>query len=78
MEQLSRQGLFQPPTLTSMEAALEAGLNMHCGRVFMDVWDAERFASCGYCSSARIERIRTMNLTQEIAPSIVCDCTLEL
>ena len=77
LEHLSRQGLFQPPELKSMEAALEAGLAMRRGRVFMDLWDAERFAHCSRCCTARIERLRKMNLTQQIAPAIQCDCTGE-
>ncbi len=77
LERLSQQGLFQPPALKSMEAALEAGLARRRGRVFMDLWDAERFAHCSRCTAARIGRLRHMNLTQQIAPAIDCDCSGE-
>jgi radical SAM enzyme (TIGR01210 family) len=118
MERLRERGEFSPPTLASMETALELGiglvhrpvLNDSVGamatalrghvfnrmptqsgghgthqpsavgspgshrRVFVDLWDAERFATCPKCAPARIERLRTMNLTQRMAPPVACTC----
>ncbi len=76
MEQLAAADLFAPPSLYSMETVLEQGLSIQQGRVFMDLWDAEQFASCDACASHQIARIRTMNLTQTIPPPFHCsDCT---
>jgi radical SAM enzyme (TIGR01210 family) len=41
-------------------------------RVFVDVWDLERFASCPHCFAARRERLVAMNLAQRILPAVVC------
>lgn len=74
LERLKADGLFSPPRLESMEHVLAAGLAMRRGRVFMDLWDAERFSLCARCFPARRERIRQMNHTQQIAPAVTCDC----
>ena len=72
LDSLMASGEFAPPSLASLEAALEYGLSRHTGRVFADLWDVETFIRCRECSPARIERIRTMNATQQIAPPIEC------
>lgn len=77
MERLQREGRFAPPALNSLEAVLERGIDLHRGRVFADLWDAERFASCPKCTAARIERMRAMNLTQQAPPPVTCDCRRE-
>jgi hypothetical protein len=42
--------------------------------VFADLWDISRFFTCA-CSPARAERLRTMNLTQQVAAPVACgDC----
>ena len=74
MELLGQRGSFAPPRLASMEAVIVQGLRLDGGRVFIDLWDAQRFSSCANCVSARIERMQQMNLTQTILPSISCDC----
>jgi hypothetical protein len=74
MEDLLRTGAFTPPDIRSLEKVLESGLGMKRGRVFADLWDAERFFKCADCGPARRERLHRMNLTQEIAPPISCDC----
>ena len=73
MDQLQAEGHFAPPTLASMEAVLEYGLGLRCGRVLMDLWDVEKFSACAACGPRRIERLSTMNLTQSVTPSIPCD-----
>jgi len=72
MEQLQDQGLFEPPRLESMETVLAAGLGMKCGRVFMDLWEAEQLYSCPECGSARLHRLDKMNNTQEVLPETRC------
>ncbi|MFO0878649.1 MAG: hypothetical protein U0840_15010 [Gemmataceae bacterium] len=39
MEELAQQGWFVPPTLETLEAALEYGQKLGRGRVFADLWD---------------------------------------
>ena len=43
-------------------------------RVFADLWDVERFYSCG-CSPARAERLATMNRDQRVPPAVSCSCS---
>ena len=73
LEQLHTTGLFDPPTLASMETVLEVGIGMARGRVFMDLWDIERFYECGRCGPLRRERMHRMNLSQKTAPRVHCD-----
>lgn len=74
MERLEAQGYFQPPTLRSMEETLEYGLRLGRGRVFLDLWDIERFYHCEDCDPLRVRRLKRMNLSQEIQPSVTCGC----
>ncbi len=75
MERLQSQGNFTPPRGESMELVLEEGIRMKRGRVFMDLWDAERFFSCEGCRNDRIQRLQKMNLSQIVLPSVSCvDC----
>lgn len=72
LDRLKREGLFSPPSLTSMERVLEDGIRMGQGRVFMDLWDAERFYDCTRCGPARRDRLERMNHTQTVQPPVVC------
>lgn len=77
MERLAQAGRFAPPSLRSLEQSLDNGLEIaraHTAapRVFVDLWDAEKFSSCGQCAPARIERLAEMNLSQRTLPQIVC------
>ena len=74
MEQLQAQGHFTPPRLVSLEAVLAEGLAMQRGRVFVDLWDAQRFADCPHCVEARIQRLNRMNLSQTWETAIRCVC----
>lgn len=74
MDELAARGVFDPPELSSMERVLEAGLGLGRGRVFMDLWDAERFFLCSRCGPERRERMQRMNLSQKILPPVPCDC----
>jgi radical SAM enzyme (TIGR01210 family) len=75
LDQLQKRGDFTPPNLKSMESALAAGLGMNRGRVFMDLWDVERFVTCADCSSVRQNRILQMNQTQTVIQGDECgDC----
>lgn len=75
MEQLQRDGWYAPPSLTAMEQALDQCLDIAEARqrVFVDLWDAEKFAVCEICAPLRIERLRRMNYTQQVEQLIECD-----
>ena len=77
MERLAQSGQYAPPSLRSLEQSLENGLAIarshpSAPRVFVDLWDAEKFSSCGQCAQVRIERLAEMNLSQRTMPQIVC------
>ena len=74
MNQLQMSGAFAPPRLASMETVLEAGLRMGRGRVLMDLWDVEQSNDCPRCGPLRAERLRCMNLSQQVVPAVTCAC----
>lgn len=73
MEQLQTDGSYSPPVLTSLETVLNETLGWKRGRVFADLWDAQQFATCQYCTGARIKRLNQMNLTQALLPAPICE-----
>jgi uncharacterized Fe-S cluster-containing MiaB family protein len=75
MERLQQDRSFAPPRLGALEAVSEQGIGIGRGRVFVDTWDIERFFDCPRCGPARADRLRKMNLTQEVLPAITCACT---
>lgn len=77
MERLAQTGHYAPPSLRSLEQALENGLEIARSqstvpRVFVDLWDAEKFSSCAHCAPSRIGRLLEMNLSQRMLPQIAC------
>ena len=64
---------FMPPLLSSLERAIEYGIEASRGRVFADLWDVERFFTCG-CSPARADRLRVMNRDQRWVDRVMCEC----
>jgi radical SAM enzyme (TIGR01210 family) len=74
MQQLEADGNFTSPSLRSLENVTENGLRMNAGRVFADLWDIEALTACADCGPQRIQRIREMNLTQQIPPALRCHC----
>lgn len=71
---LEKEGYFEKPALSSIERALENGLSLNKGRVFMDLWDLEQFYDCPTCGPPRKARLQQMNLTQQLLPSVPCSC----
>jgi radical SAM enzyme (TIGR01210 family) len=71
MEALAASGDYSPPALSSLEAVQEYGLGLGRGRVFADLWDIEKFYTCG-CSPQRAARLAEMNRTQTVATGIRC------
>lgn len=72
MEALAAAGLFEPPRLEDVEEAFEVALANAAGRVFVDLWDLQAFASCAVCRDDRRARLHTMNLTQRPQPPVSC------
>jgi radical SAM enzyme (TIGR01210 family) len=63
---------FSPPAIQTLEASQEYGLRLQQGRVFADLWDLEKFSTCGECYTARYNRLREMNLRQTIPARVDC------
>jgi radical SAM enzyme (TIGR01210 family) len=73
---------FRPPRMEDIERSFAAALKRQQSReqgrrrgderLFVDLWDLERFATCPYCLDARRGRLHTMNLEQQILPEISC------
>lgn len=74
MEELAEAGMFAPPKLATLEAATESGIGMKKGRVFADLWDVRKTASCEACTELRIARLHAMNLRQCVMPTVRCRC----
>jgi radical SAM enzyme (TIGR01210 family) len=69
MEELARRGLFAPPSLESLEGALEYGLALRAGRVFLDLWNIDHIIPDGPGRNQRIARLERMNRTQCFEPA---------
>ena len=79
IDRLSDLGLFRAPVLDDIERSIELSL-VHArarGRVFVDLWDLERFASCPQCVASRRQRLHAMNLEQRFAPRLRCSACAE-
>ena len=76
MEALSAEGAFEPPRLDDIErsAARALARTRHHERIFVDLWDLERFSKCAACFTARRDRLRAMNLGQCVLPAIASRC----
>jgi radical SAM enzyme (TIGR01210 family) len=73
MEVLTANQQFSPPRLETLEASFRYGLSLNRGRVFADLWDTENIPACFACRTARISRLRNMNLSQINLAAIRCD-----
>jgi radical SAM enzyme (TIGR01210 family) len=72
MERLQASGDFAPPTLSQLEEALDACLGFTSAVVTADLWDVGRLPACDSCRSARVERLRRLNLTGCVEREISC------
>ena len=75
MDALSADGSFREPRLDDVERSVElAHARASSGqRLFVDLWNLERFSDCPACFGARRDRLHTINLEQRIPPPIVCE-----
>ncbi len=76
MDDWQIQGVFTPPRLESLHAVQQSGLALGAGRVFVDLWNAEQFASCPVCASQQVHALHQMNLTQSTIPWPECRCSV--
>jgi radical SAM enzyme (TIGR01210 family) len=74
MDWLASQGYFRPPTLATLERIHSWALSRARGIVLVDLWDADGLAACRVCGPARLRRLQSMNLTQQLQPPISCSC----
>ena len=76
LDMLERNGHLEAVRLRHLEDAMSECLERAGGAIVVeaDTWDADRFASCAFCSTSRIERLAAANLRQEIGPPVLCDC----
>ena len=77
MDELKRRGNFREPRLRLMEQLMECGLQLKSNnqRLFIDLWNAERFSSCQGCFAQRIHRLNQINFSQKSNhPEIECRC----
>jgi archaeosine synthase beta-subunit len=72
LEALAALNLFAPPQLATVETVADYGVSLGRGRVFVDLWDLQRFSSCAVCFEARRARIEDQNLRQGVAPRVIC------
>jgi len=72
LERLQALGHFTPPTLSHLEESLEQCLRFSDAVVTADLWDVDRLAACEDCKSARIDRLRRMNVSGRTEPRISC------
>ena len=72
LETLAGMDLFEAPSLRDLEMAADAVMAGARARVFADLWDLDRFAACPHCHGERRERLRLMNLTQQLQPPVRC------
>jgi radical SAM enzyme (TIGR01210 family) len=70
MEALMESGQFEPPSLGTLEAAMEYGLSLKAGRVFADLWGLRE--RCADCYPQRLARLTQMNLQQVFLDKLSC------
>jgi radical SAM enzyme (TIGR01210 family) len=74
METLAEAALFRPPGLDDIERSFALALTHAAGRgrVFVDLWDLDRFAHCTCCLAERYARLEAMNRQQSVLPPYPC------
>lgn len=75
MEALASGGLFREPNLGDIERSFALGLQHRPDgrRVFVDLWNLEKFADCSRCLDERHRRLHAMNLSQLVLPRVACE-----
>jgi len=74
VDALEAQGLYSGANLVELQSAVEYGIRAGRGRVFADLWDAERIAGCPRCSEKRAALLEQTNLAQRLQAPLGCSC----
>jgi len=76
MDALAAAGLFRAPNLDDVERAFSLALTHTSGRgrVFLDLWEIDRFMACECCRAPRRDRLRAMNREQRVLAPFTCTC----
>lgn len=74
LEALVHEGLFSAPRLSDVERSVALAYQNYPdhGRIFVDLWDLDRFSNCRSCFEGRRRRLHLMNLEQRLLPEIRC------
>jgi radical SAM enzyme (TIGR01210 family) len=74
LDALAPDAMFSPPQLRDIERAIELAMTVRPddARVFVDLWDLQRFSACTQCFEARRDRLHAMNLEQVLLPRLRC------
>ncbi|MBX3731352.1 MAG: radical SAM protein [Verrucomicrobiae bacterium] len=70
LRELERLGLFREPGLALIEEAFDRVMALGRGRVFMDLWELDRFGAHETGFLERRDRMERMNRLQQILPRI--------
>ncbi len=76
LEALCATGAFREPRLADIEQSVNSVFARAAGpepggpRIFVDLWDLERFSDCAVCFDARRARLQTINLEQRLLPLV--------
>lgn len=74
LDALAAAGAFRAPRLEDIERSIESALTPRPdrGRIFVDLWDLQRFAQCRHCFEARRARLHAINLEQRVRSRPSC------
>lgn len=75
LDAIAAEGKFVSPTIDDLERSFDIALlrpRPPGARIFADIWDLDRFATCAHCLPDRRARLASMNLLQSIALPARC------
>lgn len=76
LDRLMETGEFSPPSIETLEKALDSVLALKKGRAFADLWDLDRFSRCAACLPERKRRLELTNLSQHPQLPVRCPACL--